>query len=108
MKGYRSRSALALVVLATVAVTVAAQRPAADLILSNGKVATVDEAFRFAQAVAVRGDRIVAVGSNQEVESWAGPATRRVDLAGRTMVPGLIDNHLHLMRAGTNWPWEVR
>jgi len=90
------------------AVSVTAQRPPADLILSNGKIATVDEAFRFAQAVAVRGDRIVAVGSNQDVESWAGPGTRRIDLAGRTVVPGLIDNHLHLMRAGTNWPWEVR
>jgi len=43
------------------------ERPTADLILSNGKIATVDEAFRFAQAVAVRGDRIVAVGSNQDV-----------------------------------------
>ena len=95
-------------VLATAAVTVVAQRPAADLILSNGKVATVDQAFRFAQAVAVRGDRIVAVGSNQDMEPWAGPATRRIDLAGRTVVPGLIDNHMHLMRAGTNWPWEVR
>ena len=84
------------------------ERPTADLILSNGKIATVDEAFRFAQAVAVRGDRIVAVGSNQDVEAWAGPGTRRIDLAGRTVLPGLIDNHLHLMRAGTNWPWEVR
>ncbi len=113
MKGHRprsglARSGLALLALAAVAVSVAAQRPAADLILSNGKVATVDEAFRFAQAVAVRGDRIVAVGLNQDVELWAGPTTRRIDLAGRTVVPGLIDNHLHLMRAGTNWPWEVR
>ena len=94
--------------LAVAAITVSAQRPAADLILSNGKVATVDQAFRFAQAVAIGGDRIVAVGSNQDIQRWSGPATRRIDLGGRTVVPGLIDNHLHLMRAGTNWPWEVR
>src|SRR5688500_698541 len=99
-------SGLALALSA--AVSVVAQRPAADLILSNGKIATVDEAFRFAQAVAVRGDRIVTVGSNQDVEPWAGPATRRIDLAGRTVVPGLIHNHLHLLRAGPNWPREVR
>ncbi len=97
-------------VLALVAATVSvvAQRPAADLILSNGKIATVDETFRFAQAVAIRGDRIVAVGSDQEVLQWSGQATRRIDLRGRTVVPGLIDNHMHLLRAGTTWASEVR
>jgi hypothetical protein len=85
-----------------------AQQPAADVILSNGKIITVDERFTIAQAVAVRGDRIVAVGTNQEIAALAGPATRRIDLGGRAMVPGLIDNHMHLLRYGTTWQWEVR
>ena len=58
------------------------QQAAPDLILSNGKIVTVDERFTIAQAVAIAGDRIVAVGSNQEIAKLAGPQTRRVDLAG--------------------------
>lgn len=85
-----------------------AQQPTADVILSNGKIITVDDQFTIAQAVAVRGDRIVAVGTNQEIVSLAGPRTRQIDLMGRAVVPGLIDNHMHLLRAGTTWQWEVR
>ena len=80
----------------------------ADLIFSNGKIVTVDERFTIAQAIAVRGDRIVAVGSNQEVARLSGPATKTIDLRGRTVVPGLIDNHLHLLRAGNTWELELR
>src|SRR4029453_15761779 len=64
----------------------------ADVIISNGKIITVDERFTIAQAVAVRGDRIVAVGSDAEIAKLAGPATRRIDLRGRAVIPGLIDN----------------
>jgi predicted amidohydrolase YtcJ len=85
-----------------------AQQPQVDLILSNGKIVTVDERFTIAQAVAVAGDRIIAVGTNQDVSRLAGPATRRIDLRGRTVVPGLIDNHMHLLRYGTTWKYEVR
>src|SRR5262245_12532807 len=85
-----------------------AQSPAADLILTNGRIVTVDERFTIAQAVAVNADRIAAVGSNQEVGKLAGPATRRVDLGGRTVIPGLIDNHMHLLRAANTWPLELR
>jgi predicted amidohydrolase YtcJ len=85
-----------------------AQQPQVDLILSNGKIVTVDERFTIAQAVAVAGDRIIAVGTNQDVSRLAGPATRRIDLRGRTLVPGLIDNHMHLLRYGTTWKYEVR
>ena len=81
---------------------------AADVILSNGKIITVDDRFTIAQAVAVRGDRIVAVGSNQEIARLAGPATRRIDLRGRAVTPGIIDNHMHLLRYGTTWQYEVR
>ena len=85
-----------------------AQQPPPDLVLTNGKVVTVDERFTIAQGLAVRGDRIVAVGSNQEMAKLAGPGTRQIDLGGRTLIPGLIDNHLHLLRAGGTWELELR
>ena len=85
-----------------------AQQAAPDVILTNGKIITVDERFSIAQAVAVQGDHIVAVGTNQDIGRLAGPATRRIDLRGRSVTPGLIDNHMHLLRAGTTWQWEVR
>lgn len=86
------------------------QPPAAapDLILSNGKIITVDDRFTIAQAVAIRGDRIVSVGANQEIARLAGPNTRRIDLEGRAVIPGLIDNHMHLLRAAGTWLREVR
>jgi predicted amidohydrolase YtcJ len=78
------------------------------MILSNGKVITVDERFSIAQAVAVTGSRIVAVGTNAAIERLATPNTRRIDLRGRSVIPGLIDNHMHLLRAGATWQSEVR
>ena len=86
----------------------AVAQPRADLILTNGKVITVDERFTIAQAVAVVGDRIVAVGSNQDITRLAGPQTRRIDAHGRAVIPGLIDNHMHVLRAGATWTQEVR
>src|SRR6188474_1137842 len=86
----------------------ARDRPAVDLILTNGKIITVDEKFTIAQALAVGGNRIVAVGTNQQIAQMATTATRRIDLRGRAVVPGLIDNHMHLLRAGTTWAREVR
>ncbi len=67
----------------------------ADLILYDGKIVTVDDMFRVAQALAVKGDRILAVGTNSEIMKLAGPATTQVDLHGKTVLPGLIDSHLH-------------
>ena len=98
----------ALLALAGPAASLRAQAPQADLILSNGKIITVDERFSIAQAVAIKGDRIVAVGTNQDITRLAGPGTRRIDLRGRAVTPGLIDNHMHLLRAGTTWRYEVR
>jgi predicted amidohydrolase YtcJ len=87
---------------------VRAQQGAPDLILENGKIVTVDERFSISQAVAIRGDRFVALGTNQEITQLAGPSTRRVQLGGRTVIPGLIDNHIHLLRAGNTWQQELR
>ncbi len=68
----------------------------ADLILQNGKIVTVDRKFTIQQAVAVKGERIVAVGSNAAVlKAEQGPGTKVVDLKGKTMLPGLVDSHVH-------------
>ena len=86
----------------------ARSQPAPDLILSGGKIVTVNEFFAIEQAVAIRGERIVAVGSDAEINALAGPSTRIVDLAGKTIIPGLIDNHNHVIRATEYWPNEAR
>jgi predicted amidohydrolase YtcJ len=69
----------------------------ADLIMHGGKIVTVDPEFRTAEAMAVKGDRILAVGSNSEVLKLAGPSTLQVDLQGKTVLPGLTDSHLHVV-----------
>src|SRR5215471_1612456 len=100
---------LAAVLLATIAAPAALHaQQAPDVILSNGKIITVDNKFSIAQAVAVRGDRIVAVGSNQDVTRLAGPNTRRIDLQGKAIVPGFIDDHAHIMEEGRIWLEELR
>ena len=68
---------------------------AADLILTNGKVATMDAAGSFAEAIAVRDSRVLALGSSAEIAALAGAATEFIDLAGRTAIPGIIDSHCH-------------
>jgi predicted amidohydrolase YtcJ len=72
----------------------------ADLILHNGKIVTVDARFSTAQAVAVKGGRIVTVGTNAVVMKERGAGTRVVDLQGRTVLPGLFDSHVHALEAG--------
>jgi predicted amidohydrolase YtcJ len=76
-----------------------AQSPA-DLVLKNGIVYTVNERQPRAEAVAIRGDRIIFVGSNAEVKKFEGKATRVVDLGGKTVVPGMTDSHYHLLGVG--------
>jgi len=68
---------------------------AADLILHNGRIVTVDGGFTIARAVAVRGDRFVAVGDDARIRLLASAKTRQIDLRGRTVIPGLMDGHLH-------------
>jgi predicted amidohydrolase YtcJ len=99
---------LVLLAMAGAMAMLRAQQPTPDLVLGNGKIITVDERFTIAQAVAIKGDRIVATGTNQEMAQLAGANTRRIDLMGRAVIPGLIDNHIHLLRAGTTWLRELR
>ncbi|HUG40752.1 MAG TPA: amidohydrolase [Longimicrobiales bacterium] len=73
---------------------------AADLVLVNGRVVTVDSSRPEAEAVAIRGDRIVRVGSDDDVTALIGPSTRVLDLAGRLAVPGFIEGHGHFAGVG--------
>ncbi|WP_346948467.1 amidohydrolase [Dyella sp.] len=79
-----------------------------DLILHHGLITTLDRARPTASAVAIADGRFVAVGGDAEVMALAGPATRVIDLHGRRVLPGLIDNHLHIIRGGLNYNLELR
>jgi len=68
-----------------------------DLIFFNGRVVTMDNAMHIRQALAIRGDRIVAVGSDEEILALAGPATEIVDLEGHALLPGFVDAHTHIL-----------
>lgn len=104
-KGYSSgvtkTALLALAVFAAAALSVRGQAqilprpPAPDLVIYNANVITVDRSFLVTEAVAIAGDRIMAVGSSDQMRSIAGPSTRLIDLKGHTVIPGLMDNHLH-------------
>ena len=78
----------------------AMSKPAADLIVRNAKIWTVDKSQPTAQAVAVLGERIVAVGSDAEIEAWRGPNTRVIDAGGKLLLPGFNDAHTHFVQSG--------
>ena len=77
----------------------------ADLVLTGGKILTLDRHSPIVQALAVRGGRIAALGRTSEIERFIGPDTRRLDLGGRLAVPGLIDGHAHMDREGLKLRW---
>ena len=77
-----------------------AAEPAADTLLINGKIITVDAGDAVVEALAIRDGTILATGTTTEMEALAGPETVRIDLAGRTATPGLIDTHIHLSAGG--------
>ncbi|MFV0677665.1 amidohydrolase [Variovorax sp. tm] len=97
----------AAAIAASLLLTVAAQAQPADLVVTNAKIATLDTAGTMAQAIAVRDGRIVAVGSAAQMGAFTSPATRTVDAGGRTVVPGLIDSHMHAVRAALSYSTEV-
>ncbi|HEV2395340.1 MAG TPA: amidohydrolase [Candidatus Sulfotelmatobacter sp.] len=78
----------------------AQSKPAADLIITNAKIWTVDKSLPTAQSVAVLGDRIVAVGSDADIEAWQGPGTRVVDAGEKLLLPGFNDAHVHFVSGG--------
>ncbi|HEY2660515.1 MAG TPA: amidohydrolase [Caulobacteraceae bacterium] len=81
---------------------------APDLILHNARFTTLDRSNPSAEAVAIKDGRFVAVGADSDILALAGEATRLVDLKRRRALPGLIDNHLHIIRGGLNFNMELR
>jgi predicted amidohydrolase YtcJ len=93
---------LFVVMLFLAVLQAAGAQPSADLVLLNGKFWTVNDAQPRAQAVACIGNRIAAVGSNDEIRKWIGPATQVMDLAGKLALPGFNDAHVHFYSGGEN------
>jgi predicted amidohydrolase YtcJ len=104
MRGLRRLGHCAAVVTALVCATAAIAQPA-DTILFNGKFVRYDA--EPAQALAVRNGRIAAIGTPADVRKLAGAGAREIDLRGRTVIPGLIDSHIHAIRAGLTYSTEV-
>ena len=95
---------LALIATGAARAQLPAQAP--DTILVNGKLVVYDGAP--AQALAVRNGKIAAIGNSSDIRALAGPATRVIDVGGRTVIPGLIDSHIHAIRAGLTYTTEVQ
>lgn len=88
--------------------TTEAARMVADLILVNGRFTTLDRSVPNPEAVAIAGDRFLAVGAETDMRALAGPETQVIDLGGRRTIPGLIDSHLHVIRGGLNYNMELK
>ena len=82
-------------------------RPPAEWVFMNAKVVTVDSSFSIKEAVAIKNGRFVAAGTDSEMRRWIGPKTVVVNLGGRTVIPGLIDSHMHATVAGLSWNVEL-
>ena len=95
-------STLAALTLAALASSGLAQAQA-DLILTNGKIATMAREGEFVQAVAVKDGKVLATGSNAAILKLKTPATQLIDAGGRTVIPGLNDSHVHVIRQGLNY-----
>jgi predicted amidohydrolase YtcJ len=80
--------------------SMAQSKPAADLIITNAKIWTVDKSLPMARAVAVLRDRIVAVGSSTDVDAWRGPSTHVIDAGGKLLLPGFNDAHVYFVSGG--------
>jgi predicted amidohydrolase YtcJ len=90
------------VALAALAPVVLGAQASADLVLVNGKIYTVDNARPLTSALAVRGGRVLFVGSDAEARTLANAATTVIDLHGATVVPGIVDAHAHLLGLGSS------
>jgi predicted amidohydrolase YtcJ len=89
-----------LIILSLPLTLVAQSRPSAELIITNAKIYTVDKNLPHAEAMAVIGDRIVAVGSAADVDQWRGSATKVIDAGGKLLLPGFNDSHVHFIEGG--------
>ena len=105
---------LALLGLAGSLCTPSAHGQSADMVFVNGKIVTLDAKSSIADALAIRDGNIMAVGTSDAIRKLAGSRTQVVDLGGKTVIPGLIDSHIHAIRAAltfgieTDWSRFVR
>ncbi len=86
----------------------ASQANSADIVLTNGQILQVDPAFNTVSAIAIENGEIIATGTDQDISKHINSDTHLVDLKGKTIIPGLIDNHMHLIRAAQNWQQQIR
>jgi predicted amidohydrolase YtcJ len=100
MISFRGKFATLILICIVGSKLLAQSNPAADLVITNATVWTVDKAHPTAQAVAVLGDRIVAVGSNADVDVWRGHDTKVIDAGGKLVLPGFNDAHVHFVSGG--------
>ena len=84
-----------IVLLSVLVVGVSGAQETADRIFTGGNIVTVDKEFSIVEAIAVKGERLLAVGTDAEIEKLAGADTQKIDLEGATVLPGLIDSHVH-------------
>jgi predicted amidohydrolase YtcJ len=103
MRVFPTQIFLMCVAVAAISMLTAGQQTNPDLILFGGKIFTSDAANPYVQAIAIRGDRIVAVGDSAQLKSLAGVATKQIDLQGRTVIPGINDAHNHIAVLPPNW-----
>jgi predicted amidohydrolase YtcJ len=89
-----------VIVISAFVASAQAQDGVADVILVNAKVFTASDSHPHAEAVAIKGERILAVGTNQKIKSLAGPKTKRIDASGRLVIPGIMDTHNHYSGVG--------
>lgn len=106
MRPYIRYKNLLLILLACIPLEILAQT--ATMILTNGKIVTVDEQFSIHQSIAISDQRILGVGSNDAIKKYQSANTKLINLNGKTVIPGLIDNHAHIMRSAEHWLNEVR
>jgi predicted amidohydrolase YtcJ len=106
--GKSPRNGVVLALVSGLIASVAHAQTNVDTVITNGKILTVDEDFTIVEALAIDAGRIVARGTREEIAEHVGADTRVVDVAGATVVPGLIDNHFHFTRAVQRWHRQVR
>lgn len=110
--GWRSFAATALLAAFLASVAHAAKSPYAETVILNGKVITADsddpEKISFKQAIAIQGDRILAVGANDDIRKLVADWTEVIDAKGNSVIPGLIDTHNHIYETATGFPWVVK
>jgi predicted amidohydrolase YtcJ len=108
LRAIRSFAAACVSLLALLTTPAALAQQPADTIVTHGKILTVDAGFHTVEALAITQGRVVATGTNADIARYAGRDTKVIDVAGATVIPGLIDNHFHFTRAVETWHEQAR